>query len=245
MFLWLLWGWWQSLSLLHWCYSWQHGEVPQTLPRRKESLLTLFFFFNAKKLFLDATRLTHQPEFKSPTTGFSSFYFTASISFFRIKEEASAYVLEHILSVFPYCAECRLSKNKLLQFREDSSFFPCLSQDCVFQYLRILNKGVLHPPEVYFFVDIKNDHMICKLPTSFCLVCRLWQSLTHWKLSESLTFITMRDSHEMLCKHSKTGLHWAILWRPIFKVLLKWVWQQMILQACWIAIAVPCCHGQS
>lgn len=79
-FLWLLRGSWQSLPLLHWRHSWQHGGVAQTLPRRKDSLLTHIFSWN-KRLFLDATRLTHQPEFKSPTTGFSSFYFTASIFF--------------------------------------------------------------------------------------------------------------------------------------------------------------------
>lgn len=110
--------------------------------------------------------------------------------------------------------------------------FSHLSQDCVFQskYPRVLNKGDLYPSKVYFFCWRKEWSHDLQATPSFCLVRRLWQSLTFQKLSG-------RDSHEMMCKYSKTGLHWVILWRPIFKVLLKGVWQQMILQACWIAIA--------
>lgn len=44
--------------------------------------------FWSRKLFLDATRLSHQPEFKFPTTGFSSFCFIASVLFLQNKRRS-------------------------------------------------------------------------------------------------------------------------------------------------------------
>lgn len=92
--------WWQSLSLLNQCHSHQRSGVAQPLLRRKNPLLT-HILFRSRRLFLDATELTHQPEFKSPTTGFSSFYFTASVLFLQIKEEASEHTLNISSMSFP------------------------------------------------------------------------------------------------------------------------------------------------
>lgn len=109
----LPWGWCQSLSMSHQCCSHQHSGVAQPLLRRKNPLLT-HILFQSRRLFLDATGLTHQPKFKSPTTGFSSFYFTASVLFLRSKRWSFWTHTEHIFSVFPFCAEIRLSRNLAL-----------------------------------------------------------------------------------------------------------------------------------
>lgn len=111
--LWLLQGWWRSLSSLHQRHSRRRSGVAQPLLRRKNPLLT-HILFQSRRLFLDATGLTHQPEFKSPTTGFSSFYSTASVLFLQNKRRSFWTHAEHNLNVFSFCAEHRLSRNLTL-----------------------------------------------------------------------------------------------------------------------------------
>ena len=84
-----------------------------------------------------------EPQDSVPFTLLLQFYF------FRIKEEAS----EHILNVFPFSAEHRLSRNLALcpsvfgVWRRLILFFPPLSQDHNFQckYLRVINEDGSSP----------------------------------------------------------------------------------------------------
>lgn len=124
---WLSWEWWQSLSLSHHCCSHQCSAVALPLLRRKNLLLTHILFWS-RKLFLDATGLTHQPEFKSPTTGFSSFCFIASVLFLQNKRRSFWAHAENKLSMsLPSVLSTRSAETLfcaylLLEFREDVIF---------------------------------------------------------------------------------------------------------------------------
>lgn len=184
---WLPWEWWQGLSLSHHCCSHQCSAVALPLLRRKNLLLTHILFWS-RKLFLDATGLTHQPEFKSPTTGFSSFCFIASILFLQNKRRsfwAHAETYSQCLSLLCWAQVWQKPCSMPVCFwsLEKMSFFLFLHPRTTFQhkYQIAINKGSSSPIQVQCSLLTQSSHDL-QAVTSYCLAHRPWQSLVNEQL---------------------------------------------------------------
>lgn len=147
--LWLPWSRCQSLSLSHWYCSWWCGGIPAS--PQKEELHADTYFVSKQKTISGCHRVDSPAWVQIPN---HRIQFLLLYCFSFISSEQKKKLLNTCWTYppcLPFSAEHRLTRNTLLQFREDDSpFFPIVP-DHVFwgKHLRVVNKGVLHSYKVW------------------------------------------------------------------------------------------------